>query len=76
MWTLRGPRRLRLSLCEKLDVIEKWEEPFGNGVTTESLREMFLAVSDTEGCAAEVCPAVTRAIRCEYAMVQGGEGTR
>ena len=64
------PKHVVRYMCEKLDVIEKWVEPFGNGVTTESLREMFLAVSDTEGCAAEVCPAVTRAIRCEYAMVQ------
>ena len=64
------PQSVVRYMREKLDVMGKWEEPFGSGATSESLREMFLAISDAEGCAAEVCPAVTRAISSEYAMVQ------
>jgi hypothetical protein len=46
------PRNVIRYMCEKLDVTEKWEEPFGSGATTESLREMFLAISDiTPKCA-------------------------
>ena len=64
------PQNVVRYMCEKLDVTEKWVEPFGSGATTESLREMFLAISDSNGCAAEVCPAVARAISSEYAMIQ------